>query len=624
MTHRIRMHVAATLLGAALGTSSVFAQAPAAASAPVIGKTYAESKEGAAPVTASAKGLPNIVWILLDDAGFGASSAFGGEIPTPTFERLANEGLRYTNFHTTSICSPTRAALLTGRNSHNVGMGLFPHKILQAEFPGYTGRLRPNDGTIAEYLRARGYSTYALGKWHLTPDEEATDLGPFDRWPVNKGFDHFFGFLGGATDQYKPDLVEDTAHVKPDGRHLNEQLADKAIQYVDRQLKIAPGRPFFIYYATGATHSPHQTDPEWLAKYKGKFDGGWDVYREHVFERQKKLGLIPANAQLPPRDPRIPAWNKLSADQKKVYAKFMEGYAAFYAYTDFEIGRFIDHLRDTGVLDNTAVFAILGDNGASKEGGPNGTLLSEFGGAIKLDANGFVGRRTTDDAADIKERLEKYDKISTRDTYSNYPMGWSQATNTPFKLWKADGNSEGGTRNPLIVHWPKGIAAKGEVRTQYGHVNDLLPTTLELVGASVPATIRGVTQTPVQGTSLVYSFGNASAPAQHHTQYFAMLGTGAIVHDGWKAEFGYRPDFVDIWLTYPAPKQVPNNAGKQVWELYDLNKDFNETQNLAAKNPEKLKELQALFDTEARANNVYPLINWSDADERMSRLLRGQ
>lgn len=577
---------------------------------PVVGRTYAESKEGTPPAPKIAKDAPNIVWILFDDAGFGASSAFGGQIQTPSIENLANNGLRYTNFHTAGVCAPTRAALLTGRNHNAVGMGLFPHKFIRAEFPGYTGRLQPKDGTIADYLRERGYSTYALGKWHLTPDEEQSDLGPFNRWPSGKGFDHFFGFLGGAEDQYKPDLVEDNNHVKPDGRHLNAQLADKAISYIDRQQKLAPEKPFFVYLAPGATHSPHQVDQQWIDKYKGQFDDGWDAYREKTFARQKQLGVIPADAELPARDPRVPAWDSLSADQKKVYARFMEGYAGFYEYTDYEIGRIVSHLREKGLLENTAIFVVLGDNGASKEGALNGSIRMEF------------STPHGDNQAQIAELLSKYQQLDTRDTYSNYPFGWAQATNTPFRHWKADANSEGGTRNPLVVYWPKGLGNKGEIRTQYSHVIDLLPTTLEIAGARVPATLNGIAQTPIRGASLTYSFADAASPTHHPEQYYYLFGSGAIVKDGWKASFGYRPDFVDIYGTYPPPKTVENNAGKEVWELYDLNHDYTENHDLAANNPAKLKELQALFAAEAKANHVYPLMNWSDVNAKFRALTK--
>jgi arylsulfatase A-like enzyme len=591
--------------------ASASAAAQQAKTSPVIAKTYAQSVEGPAPQLKIAKGKPNVVWILFDDAGFAASSAFGGLVETPALSALADGGLRYTNFHTTGVCAPTRAALMTGRNHHKVGMGLFPHAFMRAQFPGYTGRLEPRDGTIAEYLRDAGYSTYALGKWHLTPDEEGTDLGPFDRWPLGKGFDHFFGFLGGATDQYKPDLVEDNLHVKPDGRHLNAQLVDKAISYVDRQEALNPDKPFFLYFATGATHSPHQVDKQWIEKNKGQFDAGWDAFRETILERQKKLGVVPADAKLPPRDPRVPAWNSLSADQRKIYTRFMESYAGYLQYTDFEVGRLIDHLKEKKLFDNTVVFVVMGDNGASKEGGPNGSVQTEFQ-PIKLD-----------DKGQLAEYLKRFEEIGTKDAYTNYPMGWAQTADTPFREWKADANAEGGTHLPLIVSWPASLP-KGEVRGQYGHVIDLLPTTLEIAGAGAPASRNGVAQDPVQGTSLGYSFKDGKAANRHTVQYYFLFGSGAIVKDGWKASFGYRPDFVDIFATYPAPQNPANNAGKEVWELYDLNTDFNERNNLAGKYPAKLKELQAEFEKQAKENNAYPLINWTDVSVKFRAYMQAQ
>src|SRR5208282_5267461 len=346
-----------------------------------VGRTLAESKEWwPEPVKAPA-GAPNVVWILLDDVGFGAAGTFGGLIQTPTFDSLANNGLRYTNFHTCAICAPTRAALLTGRNSAFVHESGFSHTILSAGFPGWDGKIPSTAGTIAEILRDNGYNTFAVGKYGVTPDEDATDAGPFDRWPTGKGFDHFFGFLGSQTDQYKPDLVEDQAHARPDGRHFSDQITDKAISYIDRQKKAASDKPFFLYYAPGATHAPHQVDKYWSDQYKGKFDKGWDVYREEVIERQKKLGVIPADAILPDRNPDIKAWDQLSEEEKKLYARFMEVYAGYLTYTDFEVGRLINHLKEINQLDNTLVFLMIGDNGASKEGTLNGDIDRPLWGA---------------------------------------------------------------------------------------------------------------------------------------------------------------------------------------------------------------------------------------------------
>ena len=571
----------------------------------VIGKTLAESKEAWTPPIKAPKGAPNVIWILLDDVGFGASSTFGGVIRTPTFDRLANNGLRYTNFHTTAICAPTRAALLTGRNSSRVHMAGFAHTVLSAGFPGWDGRIPSDKGTIAEILRENGYNTFQVGKYGLTPDEDATDAGPFDRWPSGKGFDHNFGFLGSQTDQYKPDLVEDNAHATPDGRHLNEQITDKAIFYLTRQHKVAPDKPFFLYYAPGATHAPHQVSKEWSDQYVGKFDAGWDAFREEVFARQKKLGIIPANAVLPARNPSIKAWNSLSADEKKLYARFMEVYAGYLTYTDHEVGRLINYLKESGQLDNTLIYVVIGDNGASKEGTANGDIDRQlFSSPLSDEAN-------------LKYNLAKIGEIGTPDAVEgNYPLGWAQAANTPFKYWKQDANSEGGTRNPLIVFYPKGIKDKGTIRTQYGHVIDLLPTTLEYLGIQAPEYIRGIKQDTIQGTSLVYSFDHPDAPSQHHVQYYYIFGSRSIYKDGWKAEVYHHPDFTDLakaGANQPAPS---SGFSTDTWELYDLNTDFNERIDLAKKYPERLKELQDLFDAQAKNNNLYPLIDWDDVIKR--------
>jgi arylsulfatase A-like enzyme len=567
-----------------------------------VGKTLADSKESWATSTniKAPKGAPNVIWILLDDVGYGASSTFGGVIRTPNFDSLAGKGLRYTNFHTAGICAPTRSSLLTGRNHHYVHMGGFAHTALSAGFPGYDGRIPSDKGTVAEILRENGYNTFAVGKYGVTPDEDATDAGPFDRWPSGKGFDHFFGFLGSQTDQYKPDLVEDNAHVVTDGRNLNEQITDKAISYLSRQQKVAPDKPFFLYYAPGATHAPHQVAKEWSDLYKGKFDEGWDVFREQVFARQKKLGIIASNAVLPERNPSIKAWKSLSADEKRLYARFMEVYAGYLTYADNEVGKLITYLKTSKQLDNTLIFVIIGDNGASKEG----TLNGDIDRAVRLQVN---------DQENLQHNLDKIGEIGTPEgTQTNYPLGWAQAANTPFKYWKQDANSEGGTRNPLIVYYPKGIKDGGSIRTQYGHVNDILPTTLEYLGIKAPEYIRGIKQDTLQGTSLVYSFENASAPSKHTLQYYYIYGSRSIYKDGWKAEVYHHPDFTD--LTKPHADKAPGatNFDADVWELYDLKTDFNERINLAAKYPEKLKELQALYDDQAKKNNIYPFIDWED------------
>jgi arylsulfatase A-like enzyme len=560
-----------------------------------VGRTLAESKEWwPEPVKAPA-GAPNVVWILLDDVGFGAAGTFGGVINTPTFDALAANGLRYTNFHTTAICAPTRAALLTGRNSASVHESGFSHTIMSAGFPGWDGRVPATAGTIAEILRDNGYNTFAVGKFGITPDEEATDAGPFDHWPTGKGFEHFFGFLGSQTDQYKPDLVEEQAHTHPDGRHLNAQITDKAIFYIDRQKKAAPDKPFFLYYAPGATHAPHQVDKYWSDQYKGKFDKGWDVFREEVYERQKKLGVIPANAILPDRNPNIKAWDQLSADEKKLYARFMEIYAGYLTYTDYEVGRLINHLKEIDQLDNTLVFVMIGDNGASKEGTLNG------------DVDRHLFEKPLTEQENINYNLNKIGEIGTAAaTEGNYPLGWSQAADTPFKYWKQDANSEGGTHNPLIISWPNKIKDKGGIRTQYSHVIDILPTTLDLVGVKAPGQIRGIQQQEIEGTSLAYSIDDAKAPTRHTVQYYYMFGSRSIYKDGWKAELAYPSSFITGNLH--SSQAFDENA----WELYNLNEDYTERIDLAKKYPEKLAELKALFEEQAKAHHVYPYITWDD------------
>ncbi len=561
-----------------------------------IGRTLSESKEWwPEPVKAPA-GAPNVVWILIDDVGFGTAGTFGGPIQTPTFDTLAANGLRYTNFHTTAICAPTRSALLTGRNSASVHVSGFSHTVLSAGFPGWDGRIPSTAGTIAEILRDNGYNTFAVGKYGVTPDEDATDAGPFDRWPTGKGFDHFFGFLGSQTDQYKPDLVEDQAHAHTDGRHLSDQITDKAIFYIDRQKKAAPDKPFFLYYAPGATHAPHQVDKYWSDQYKGKFDKGWDVYREETFERQKKLGVIPANAVLPARNPDIKAWDQLSPDEKKLYARFMEIYAGYLTYTDFEVGRLINHLKEINQLENTLVYVMIGDNGASKEGTLNGDIDRPL-----------FGTKPLTETENITYNLGKIGEIGTSAaTEGNYPLGWAQAANTPFKFWKQDANSEGGTHNPLIVYWPKGIKDKGGIRTQYSHVIDVLPTTLELVGVKTPEQIRGIQQQPVEGTSLAYSIDDSNAQTRHTMQYYYIFGSRSIYQDGWKAELAYPSSFI----TGNAASKKPFD--ENAWELYNLKDDYTERIDLAKKYPEKLAELKALFEDQAKAHHLYPYITWDD------------
>lgn len=595
-----------------------------------IGKTLAESKEYWIEPVKAPKGAPNVVWILLDDVGFGATSAFGGLISTPTFENLANNGLRYTNFHTTAICAPTRSGLLTGRNAHAVHVGGFSHTSLSAGFPGYDGRLPSSAGTIAEILRDNGYNTFGVGKYGITPDEEATQAGPFNHWPTGKGFEHFYGFLGSETDQYNPDLIDDQTWLnggegiarlnggelnekliyKADlkGKHLSELITDKAISYISRQKDAAPDKPFFLYYAPAGTHAPHQVAASWSDKYKGKFDEGWDVFREKVIANQIKLGVIPANAKLPERNPNVKPWKTLSADEKKLYARFMEVYAGYLEYTDYEVSRLVNHLKEINQFDNTIFFVMLGDNGASKEG--------SFIGTIDQPLSKRLFSKDSEEES-LVNNYAKIDEIGTpKAVEGNYPLGWAQAANTPFRNWKQDAHSEGGTRNPLIVYYPKGIKEKG-IRNQYGHVIDILPTTLDYLGIEKPKEIRGIAQDSIQGTSLVYTFENAKAPSRHTLQYYYIFGSRALYKDGWKAAAIHHPDIVDLTeAKYLGKKPVKSDYNNDTWELYNLNSDFNERFDLAKKYPEKLKELQEDFNQQAIKNNIYPLIDWEDVLNR--------
>lgn len=525
-----------------------------------------------------APAAPNVLWILLDDVGYGASTTFGGLVETPHLDALAAQGLRYTNFHTTAICSPTRAALLTGRNHHSVGLGLFPETASAA--PGYNARIPASKATMAEILKQRGYATFAVGKWHLTPVAEAGPAGPFQRWPTGKGFEHYYGFLYGETDQWHPQLVDGTRALAddPQGRHLNQLLTDQAIGYLDRQHAAQPAQPFFLYYAPGATHAPHQVAPQWIAKYHGKFDAGWDAYRDTVFANQKRLGLIPADTVLPPRHPDVKAWTALSANERRLYARYFEAYAGFLSYTDAEIGRLVAHLKQSGQFDNTIIAVVVGDNGASKEGTDDG---SSSGLAALLYPGRGIGRQ-----------LAEIDLIGSEYSSPNYPLGWAQATNVPFRHWKQDAHSEGGTRNPLILSYPRAIADRGGIRTQYGHVIDLLPTTLELAHLPAPAQIDGVAQDAIEGTSLAYSVADAAAPARRVTQYYEINGTRAIYHDGWKAGTLHQPGTA---------------FDRDVWQLYHVAVDPTETTDLAALHPDKLRALQALFEREGNRYQVFPL-----------------
>ncbi len=543
-----------------------------------IGKTLDQTTEWYPEKKQAPKGAPNVIWLLLDDVGFGASSTFGGLISTPTFDSLASQGLRYTNFHTTGICAPSRAALLTGRNHHSVHMGSFT--FTPAGTPGYDGRIPFETGTVAEILKENGYNTFSIGKWNLTPTAEETQAGPFNRWPTGRGFEHFYGFLEAETDEWHPQLWEDNQKIERDTnpKHLNELLIERTINYIANQKSSAPDKPFFIYLAPGATHDPHQAPKEWIDKYKGKFDGGWDKYRAAVFANQQKLGLIPKGTILPPRDPRVKAWDSLSVDEKRIFSRFMEVYAGYLSYTDDQIAHLIHYLKDIGQLDNTVIYVMIGDNGASKEGSDRG---SSIGDKVIIDGK-----------QDISYLLTQYDKLGSEYAASNYPLGWAQAANTPFREWKQDANSEGGTHNPLILFYPNGIKDKGGIRFQYTHLIDLLPTTIDLTGTKLPDTINGYKQKPLQGTSFAYTIDDAKAPSKHTIQYYEIAGSRSIYKDGWKAA---------------AYHNIGGDFDADVWELYHLDKDWTESKDLATLNPAKLTQLRGEFDSLAVIYNIYPL-----------------
>ena len=538
------------------------------------------------------KGAPNVLIILIDDVGFGASSAFGGPCRTPTAERLAAGGLRYNRFHTTALCSPTRQALLTGRNHHTVGMAGVTEMATSA--PG-SSSIRPKScAPLAETLKLNGYSTAQFGKCHEVPFWETSPMGPFDHWPCpGGGFEYFYGFIGGETNQYYPAIYEGTIPVEPpktpeEGYHFTTDLTNKAIQWVRQQKSLMPDKPFFMYFAPGATHAPHHVPKEWADKYKGRFDRGWDKLRQETFARQKQLGVIPPEAELTQRHPEIPAWDDVDPQMKPVLARQMEIYASFLEHTDYHVGLLIDALEDLEVLDDTLIYYIIGDNGASGEG----TLQGTFNEMIPLNAFGHL---------ETAEFLTKnMDKFGGPEAYNHYAVGWAHAMDTPYQWTKQVASHWGGTRNGTIVHWPNGIKAKGEVRSQFHHVIDVAPTVLEAAGLPEPTFVNGIQQKPYEGVSMMYSFEDAKAEERHTTQYFEMIGNRGIYHKGWTAVTKHRTP----WMV-GAIKTVPFDD--DVWELYDTNTDWTQAHNLVKEMPEKLHELQRLWLIEATKHNVLPL-----------------
>ena len=535
------------------------------------------------------EGAPNVLVILLDDAGFGSSSAFGGPCQTPSFERLAEQGLKYNRFHTTALCSPTRQALLTGRNHHAVGMGGITEIATSA--PGYNS-IRPKAAApLAETLKLNGYSTAQFGKCHEVPVWETSPMGPFDGWPAGGGgFEHFYGFIGGETNQYAPALYENMVPVEPDrtpeeGYHFTEDMTDHAIDWIRQQKALMPEKPFFVYYAPGATHAPHHVPQEWSAKYKGKFDQGWDKLREETIARQKELGVIPEDAELTARPDEIPAWEDMPDDLKPILARQMEVYAGFMEHTDHHAGRLVDALAELELLDDTLVYVMIGDNGASAEGTPNGC----FNELVVL--NGAGGLET------VEFMTSRIDDFGTPKAYNHYAVGWAHAMDTPYQWTKQVASHWGGTRNGAIVHWPNRIKAKGEIRTQFHHVIDVAATILDLAGLPEPTFVHGVQQMPLHGVSMAPSFDDAAAPERRETQYFEMFCNRGIYHQGWTAVTRHSIP----WVLEEAP---PLEA--DVWELYAPD-DWTQARDIAEEQPEKLAELQRLFMLEAAKYNVFPL-----------------
>jgi arylsulfatase A-like enzyme len=555
----------------------------------VIGRTVRDSTPDFPKSVEGPPGAPNVLLILTDDVGFGASSTFGGPIETPNFQRIADAGLRYNTFHTTALCSPTRAALISGRNHHSVASGVITE--FATGFPGYNSLIPRSAGSVGEGLRENGYNTSWFGKMHNVPDWMSSQAGPFDLWPSGLGFEYFYGFLGGDSDQWHPALYENTRPIEPylgnPNYILDRDLGDKAITWLRMQHALAPTKPWFLYYATGTAHAPHHAPKEWIAKYRGKFDQGWDKVRDETLARQIKLGIVPPNTLLTKRPEQLAAWDTLSADQKRLYARMMEVYAGALSYADDQIGRVLDAVQESGQLDNTLVIFVMGDNGASAEGTLQGTTNE-----VATAANGVT--------EGIPYLLSMIDELGGPLTYNHYPVGWAHAMDTPMQWTKQIASHFGGTRNGLAISWPARIKDKGSIRSQFAHVIDIVPTIYEAAGITPPTVMDGTQQKPLEGVSLVYTFDNANAPTRHGTQYFEMLGNRAIYKDGWIANTTpLRLPWVTIGFE-PSPDDFK-------WELYNVNEDFSQANDLAAKYPDKLKELQKAFDVEARKYQVYPL-----------------
>ena len=564
----------------------------------VIGRTVDRSTPAWPRPVRAKEGAPNVLFIVLDDTGYGHLGCYGGLIDTPNLDKLAANGLPYANMHTTALCSPTRSCILTGRNHHSNNMACITEG--STGFPGYTGDIPFENGFLSEILRQQGYNTYCLGKWHLTPAEQISAAGPYDRWPVGRGFERYYGFLGGDTHQYYPDLVYDHHQIEPpktpeEGYHVTEDLAEKAITFIADAKQVAPDKPFFMYWATGAMHAPHHVPKEWADKYKGKFDMGWEKAREIIHKRQLDKGIIPAGTKLSRHDPDVPKWDKLSADERRLYARMMEVFAGFLEHTDHNIGRILDFLEKLGELDNTLIM-VISDNGSSAEGGPTGSVNeSKF--------FNFVPESLADNLAAI-------DDLGGPKYFNHFPWGWTWAGNTPFRRWKRE-TYRGGISDPFLVHWPKGIKSKGEVRTQYAHAIDMVPTVLEALGVEPPTEIRGVTQSSMEGSSFAHTFDNAKAEGTHITQYFEMMGHRSLYHEGWRAVCPWPgPSFAEAGKGFgeaPMPAELLTEMDANNWELYHVAEDFTENDNVAADNRARLIEMIAQWYVEAGKYHVLPV-----------------
>lgn len=592
----------AAALGALLAPSFVLAQQVADPLAGKVGRSVQETHAPTWPSAPSAsKDAPNVLVILTDDVGFGVTSAFGGPVPTTTFDALAKDGLRYNRFNTTALCSPTRASLLTGRLPQNVNMGNVTN--LPTGYDGYTTVIPKSAATVAEVLKQNGFNTAMFGKNHLTPEWQSSAAGPFDQWPTGLGFEYFYGFLSADTSMWEPSIVENTLPVEPphdDPNYFFEKdMADHAVKWMRTQQAAAPDKPFFMYYAPGIAHTPHHAPKEWLGKFRGKFDQGWDKLREETFARQKRMGIIPANSKLSPRPKSLPAWSSLNANQKQVYARLMEAFAASVSYSDHQTGRLIEELRASGELDNTLIIYIQGDNGSSAEGGPQGLVYEQ---------SKITGRNESFD-----ELLSHIDDIGSEKLYNHFPAAWAWATNSPFPWWKQVASQAGGVRNGMVVSWPKRISDKGTIRSQYAHVSDIAPTVLEAAGIHALATVNGIAQKPVDGISLGYSFSQASAPSARRTQIYEMMENFGIYKDGWMA--GTQPKRAAWDAGAAGDRKLGVGPDQRAWSLFNMDADFSTAKDLAKTNPAKLKEMQDLFWAEAARNNILPIHDYSQGTE---------